>query len=92
MVIANYHTFLLQEIPTAARKLGKNVLVKCASKLKPYLKQAVKVLGLPLDGYSKIVATICNGSNGGAEHKDGNVSSLEKLVMDYLRYMFSLNL
>lgn len=57
-----------------------NVFAKCAVKLKPYLKQAVKVLGLPLDGYSEIVAAICNRSNGEAEHEDGNVSSLEKLV------------
>ncbi|KAK1385689.1 hypothetical protein POM88_023424 [Heracleum sosnowskyi] len=68
-----------EEIPTAARKLGENVFAKCAVKLKPYFKQAVKVLGLPLDGYSEIVSTICNDSNGEAEHKDGNVSSLEQL-------------
>ncbi|XP_074329426.1 uncharacterized protein LOC141667028 isoform X1 [Apium graveolens] len=69
-----------EEIPTAAQKLGASVFAKCAVKLKPYLKQAVKVLGLPLDGYSEIVATICSGSNGEAEHKDGNLSSLEQLA------------
>lgn len=69
-----------EEIPTAAKKLGGNVLAKCAGKLKPYLRQAVKVLGLPLDGYSEIVSTICNSPDGEAEQKDGNVSSLEQLA------------
>ncbi|WOH03789.1 hypothetical protein DCAR_0623189 [Daucus carota subsp. sativus] len=69
-----------EEIPTAARKLGERVFEKCAAKLKPYIRKAVKSLGFSLDSYSEIVATVCNGSNGEVDHKDGNVSSLEHLA------------
>lgn len=62
---------------------------KCAAKLKPYIRKAVKSLGFSLDSYSEIVATVCNGSNGEVDHKDGNVSSLEHLVWHYLHFMFS---
>ncbi|KAK1382787.1 hypothetical protein POM88_020522 [Heracleum sosnowskyi] len=62
-----------EEIPAIARKLGESVLTKSADKLKPFLEQAVEFSGLSLDGYSKVVATICNGSNGEVELDDVNV-------------------
>ncbi|KAK1381038.1 hypothetical protein POM88_027782 [Heracleum sosnowskyi] len=63
-----------EEISTSARKLGESVLAKCAIKLESYLKIAVKLLGLPLDGYSEIVATICSEVNGVVEHNSGTIS------------------
>ncbi|GAB4854688.1 hypothetical protein Ancab_023270 [Ancistrocladus abbreviatus] len=48
-----------QEVLPIARKLGAEVLENCATKLKPYLAQAVKSMGIPLDGYSEVVARIC---------------------------------
>lgn len=56
------------------------MLAKCAVKLKPFLKQAVEFSGLSLDGYSTIVGTICNGSNGEVELDNVNVS--EEQVVD----------
>ncbi|KAK1381039.1 hypothetical protein POM88_027783 [Heracleum sosnowskyi] len=67
-----------EEISTSARKLGESVLAKCAVKLQPYLKHAVKLLGLSLDGYCEIVATICSERNGDIEHNGDNVSLLKE--------------
>lgn len=68
-----------QEIPTIARKLGEKVFEKCAVKIKPYLAQAVKSLGVSLDDYGKVVASICEGTTGAVEHNDDNVNG-EQLV------------
>nr|XP_017222447.1 PREDICTED: uncharacterized protein LOC108199226 isoform X3 [Daucus carota subsp. sativus] len=64
-----------EEILVSAQKLAESILVNCGVKLKPQLKQAVNSLGLPLDGYSDIVATICNESNSEVEPNDGDFSS-----------------
>lgn len=72
--VTDYCTFFLQDVPSIARKLGESVFSKCGVNLKPCLKQAVKFSGLSVDGYSKIVTTICNRSNGEVEHDDDNVS------------------
>ncbi|KAL8090124.1 uncharacterized protein LOC141697242 isoform X2 [Apium graveolens] len=71
-----------EEIPTIARKLGEGVFAKCAVKLKSFLQQAVEFSGLSLDGYSKIVATICNGSNGEVELDNVNVSEDQVVPQD----------
>ncbi|KAK2452863.1 nucleolar protein dao-5 [Trifolium repens] len=42
-----------------ARKLGESVLESCATKVKPYLRQAVNKLGTSLDDYSDVLASIC---------------------------------
>nr|GEV97261.1 RNA-directed DNA polymerase, eukaryota [Tanacetum cinerariifolium] len=42
-----------------ARMLGETVLWKSAEKIRPYLRQAVTVLGDPFDAYTEIVATVC---------------------------------
>ncbi|GAB4854689.1 hypothetical protein Ancab_023273 [Ancistrocladus abbreviatus] len=60
-----------QEVLPVARKLGAKVLENCAAKLKPYLAQAVKSMGIPLDGYSEVVARICPVS-ASADNDDGN--------------------
>ncbi|KAF7830345.1 Sister chromatid cohesion protein PDS5 like B-B [Senna tora] len=53
-----------------ARKLGERVLESCATKLKPYLVQAVSTLGISLDDYSKVLSTICQETPGSVEQND----------------------
>ncbi|KAJ8751855.1 hypothetical protein K2173_026054 [Erythroxylum novogranatense] len=53
-----------------ARKLGEKVLESCASKVKPYLVNAVRTLGLSLDAYSDVVATICQNMSTADERID----------------------
>ncbi|GMI89265.1 hypothetical protein HRI_002595800 [Hibiscus trionum] len=48
-----------EEILPIARRLAKSVLETCASKLKPYLTQAVENSGIPFEDYSSVVASIC---------------------------------
>ncbi|KAF9616568.1 hypothetical protein IFM89_030335 [Coptis chinensis] len=63
-----------QDILPIARKLGEKVLEKCSTKLKPYLVQAVKSMGMSPDEYSRIVGTICQESSDTTEHNDDSVS------------------
>lgn len=55
---------ILQEVLPVARKLGEKVLERCAMKVKPYLIQTVKSLGISFDGYSDIVGSICQEISG----------------------------
>ncbi|KHN29622.1 uncharacterized protein LOC114408912 isoform X1 [Glycine soja] len=48
-----------EEVFPIAQKLGERVLDSCATKLKPYLVQAVKSLGISVDDYSTVLASIC---------------------------------
>nr|VDD48308.1 unnamed protein product [Brassica oleracea] len=50
------------EVPQVSRSLAEQVLRKCASKLRNYLTEAVKSSGVSLDKYSKVVASICEGT------------------------------
>ncbi|XP_058727060.1 sister chromatid cohesion protein PDS5 homolog C-like [Vicia villosa] len=43
-----------------ALKLGESVLQSCATKLKPYLRLAVNELGISLDDYSDVLASVYN--------------------------------
>ncbi|XP_028782650.1 microtubule-associated protein futsch [Neltuma alba] len=61
-----------------AKKLGERVLESCATKLKPYLVQAVSTLGISLDDYSKVLATICQETPGSAEQNDADESKSAK--------------
>uniref|UniRef100_A0A5B7B6F3 Uncharacterized protein n=1 Tax=Davidia involucrata TaxID=16924 RepID=A0A5B7B6F3_DAVIN len=61
-----------EEVLPIARKLGERVFENCASKLKPYLTQAVKSLGFSLDDYSKVIASICEGTTDAVEHHVDN--------------------
>ncbi|XP_008445261.2 sister chromatid cohesion protein PDS5 homolog C [Cucumis melo] len=56
-----------EEILPIARKLGERVLNNCSTKLKPYLVQAVKTLGISFDDYSDVVASICKDLSGSLE-------------------------
>ncbi|GFQ02791.1 DNA mismatch repair protein msh6 [Phtheirospermum japonicum] len=46
-------------------ELGKTVFEKCATKLEPCLREAVKQLNLNVDDYAEIVASICKVTSKG---------------------------
>ncbi|KAE8731669.1 hypothetical protein F3Y22_tig00002793pilonHSYRG00254 [Hibiscus syriacus] len=48
-----------EEILPVARRLAEKVLKNCASKLRPYLTQAVENLGISYDDYSSVIASVC---------------------------------
>ncbi|KAJ4831951.1 hypothetical protein Tsubulata_043703 [Turnera subulata] len=48
-----------EEVLPVARRLAGKVLESCAAKVKPYLIIAVSSLGIPLNNYGDIVASIC---------------------------------
>lgn len=66
--------------------------MNCGVKLKPQLKQAVNSLGLPLDGYSDIVATICNESNSEVEPNDGDFSSQKVLCIFCSKFYYLVSI
>ncbi|CAL0323191.1 unnamed protein product [Lupinus luteus] len=53
-----------------AKKLVENVLESCATKLKPYIVQAVNTMGISLDDYSDVLSSICNDGSGSLEQSD----------------------
>ncbi|KAJ6956822.1 hypothetical protein NC653_038893 [Populus alba x Populus x berolinensis] len=59
-----------EEALPVAQKLGEKVLETCATKVKPYLIQAVKSLGVSLHDYSDIVGSMCQEISGTIEQKD----------------------
>ncbi|CAN0888181.1 Sister chromatid cohesion protein PDS5 homolog C [Linum grandiflorum] len=48
-----------EEVLPIARKLAEKVLERCASKIKPYLVEALESLQTSVDDYSGIVGSIC---------------------------------
>ncbi|KAK7352647.1 hypothetical protein VNO80_18071 [Phaseolus coccineus] len=58
-----------------AKKLGERVLESCATKLKPYLVQAVKSLDIPMDDYSLVLSSICQDTSDTGEKNDTCVTS-----------------
>ncbi|KAL4303552.1 hypothetical protein GQ457_10G002910 [Hibiscus cannabinus] len=48
-----------EDVLPIARRLAESVLETCASKLKPYLTQAVENSGIPFEDYSGVVSYIC---------------------------------
>ncbi|XP_054818826.1 sister chromatid cohesion protein PDS5 homolog C isoform X2 [Prosopis cineraria] len=58
-----------------AQNLGERVLESCATKLKPYLVEAVATLGISLDDYSKVLASVCQETSGSLEQNDACASS-----------------
>ncbi|KAG4195253.1 hypothetical protein ERO13_A06G100800v2 [Gossypium hirsutum] len=59
-----------EEVLPVARRLAERVLENCASKLKPYLTQAVENFGISFDDYSSVVASICQVSPGAVDQSD----------------------
>ncbi|EOA18881.1 hypothetical protein CARUB_v10007511mg [Capsella rubella] len=64
------------EVSQVSRRLAEKVLSNCASKLKTYLTEAVKSSGIPLDKYSNIVVSICEGTFSASQQ--GEVVANEK--------------
>ncbi|CAL5440027.1 unnamed protein product [Camellia sinensis] len=62
-----------QEVLPIARKLGERVFENCAIKVKPYLIQAKESLGHSFDDYSKVIASICDGTTDVGHNNDGTV-------------------
>ncbi|CAL5440005.1 unnamed protein product [Camellia sinensis] len=62
-----------QEVLPIARKLGERVFENCATKVKPYLIQAKESLGHSFDDYSKVIASICDGTTDVGHNNDGTV-------------------
>jgi hypothetical protein len=58
---------VVQEVLPIARKLGERVLKNCATKLKPYLVQAVRTFGTSVDDYSEVLASICQDTSDSLE-------------------------
>jgi hypothetical protein len=72
---------VLQEALPVAQKLGEKVLETCATKVKPYLIQAVKSLGVSLDDYSDIVGSMCQEISGSIEQKDVHAGDENKVSL-----------
>ncbi|XP_019438790.1 PREDICTED: muscle M-line assembly protein unc-89 [Lupinus angustifolius] len=53
-----------------AKKLVENVLESCATKLKPYIVQAVNTMSISLDDYSDVLSSICNDGSVNLEQSD----------------------
>ncbi|MED6115307.1 hypothetical protein PIB30_089216 [Stylosanthes scabra] len=64
-----------EEVLPIARKLGERVLECSASKLKPYLVHTVDTLGISLDNYSNVLASICQDTPKSLEQNDACATS-----------------
>ncbi|CAJ1973647.1 unnamed protein product [Sphenostylis stenocarpa] len=64
-----------EEVFPLAKKLSERVLESCATKLKPYLVQAVKSLGISMSDYSLVLASICQDTSDDLEKNDTCVTS-----------------
>lgn len=51
--------------------MGERVLESCATKLKDYLIDEVKSLGIVFNDYSKVLASICQEAGDDAEQNEG---------------------
>ncbi|XP_041016890.1 nucleolar and coiled-body phosphoprotein 1 isoform X2 [Juglans microcarpa x Juglans regia] len=69
-----------EEVLPVARKLAERVLESCATKVKPYLIQAVNTLGISFDDYSEVVASICQETPGTVEQNE--VHAISKDMAD----------
>ncbi|XP_038718226.1 uncharacterized protein LOC120011235 isoform X2 [Tripterygium wilfordii] len=63
-----------QSVSPISWKLGEQVLVSCASKLQPYLKDAVQSIGVALDEYAPIVAALWENKTNTLDNDDGSGS------------------
>ncbi|KAJ6866015.1 hypothetical protein NC652_037517 [Populus alba x Populus x berolinensis] len=70
-----------EEALPVAQKLGEKVLETCATKVKPYLIQAVKSLDVSLDDYSDIVGSMCQEISGSIEQKDVHAGDENKVSL-----------
>ncbi|XP_061365246.1 sister chromatid cohesion protein PDS5 homolog C-like [Gastrolobium bilobum] len=71
-----------KEVFPIAQKLGERVLESCATKLKPYLVLAVKTLGISVDDYSNVLASICQDTSDSLEKNDEDKSESAKQSLE----------
>jgi hypothetical protein len=57
------------------------VLESCTTKVKPYLIQAVKTLGISFDDYSKVVASICQETSGAVEQNEVHAAGKDMVFL-----------
>ena len=79
-----------QEVLPVARRLAERVLENCASKLKPYLTQAVENLGISFDDYSSVVASICQATSAAVEQND-DATDKHVVIISFLYEHNSIN-
>lgn len=77
---------MIQEVLPIARRLGEKVLESSATRLKPYLVQAVDALGLSLDDYDDVLASICQDTSGNLDQND--VCATSDHVVNFLAFIF----
>jgi hypothetical protein len=70
-----------KEVLPIARKLGERVLKNCATKLKPYLVQAVRTFGTSVDDYSEVLASICQDTSDSLEKNGEDKGKSAKLPL-----------
>jgi hypothetical protein len=75
LVIVSVAVIVIQEVLPIARKLGERVLESCATRLKPYLEQAVDTLGISFDDYSDVLASACRDVSDDVAKNDVCVTS-----------------
>lgn len=75
LIVVFVSIIMIQEVLPIARRLGESVLESCATKLRPYLKQAVNTLDISLDDYSNVLASICQDTSGNLEQNDASITS-----------------
>ncbi|KAF5461357.1 hypothetical protein F2P56_017462 [Juglans regia] len=63
-----------EEVLPVARKLAERVFETCAVKVKPYLMQAVKTLGISFDDYSEVVGSICQETSSAVEQNEAHAT------------------
>uniref|UniRef100_A0A2N9IG34 Uncharacterized protein n=1 Tax=Fagus sylvatica TaxID=28930 RepID=A0A2N9IG34_FAGSY len=63
-----------QNVSPISWKLGEKVISNCAVKLKPYLKEAVRSMGIALDDYAQIVTSVCQSESDHLKHEHVNGS------------------
>lgn len=59
-----------QDVLPISRKLGERVIESSAIKLKPHLAHEVETHGIALGDYSKMVASICQETDGDTEKNE----------------------
>lgn len=77
---------MIQEVLPIARKLGERVLESCATRLKPCLLQAVNTLGISLDDYGDVLASICKETSDNLAQND--VCATSGHVVNFCALMF----
>lgn len=81
LIFINFLTLYFQEVLPVARKLAERVLESCATRVKPYLIQAVKRLGISIDDYSEVVASICQETSGTVEQNEVHAISKDMVIL-----------